>query len=326
MPNDSAGQFPSPSSFAPEEQPLTSAETRLTDAVAPDLSAPPTVEVAPQSETNLEVPRNPEYSRGTESIFKEQPASLPVMTPATTAPSRPFPVVTLLLLLVSVGAIAAAYFFYQQNSSLGRQLAQIEKTLEQQRIKEEQVITPTSTPEITVSPTSTASATPSATPTLSNEITAFGQIDTILSLANQKYPNAQLIMITATGAETASGTMIKYWFRQDLTTKKYLYVLRELGKDPVLFDQQVYVTPDNNIPSLNPAIAGGTLGLDLPEAIAIAKDLCPTTISCLVSPITAQYIKTTAPLWQISYKPINGSKPFVVQIDATSKAVLYKNQ
>jgi hypothetical protein len=151
-------------------------------------------------------------------------------------------------------------------------------------------------------------------------------MDVIISLANQKYPNAQLLMVTASGAETATTTIIKYWFRQDQTTKRYLYVLKELGKQPSLVDQQVYVTPDNNIPSLNPQATAGTLGLDLDEAIALASATCPTTISCIANPITALFVtKDNITRWQITYKPTDGSKPYVVQIDSTTKAILFRS-
>lgn len=295
MPNDSGGQFPLPSQAAPippqelersEIPPSGTLEVPLTDEVAPDLS-------------------------------EVKPMPTPVPTPATFTPSRPLPPVTILLLLISIAAIAAAYFFYQQNLALGQQLTEIEKTLEQQKIKE------AATPE--VSPTGTISATPTPTPVTSDN-SVFGQISAVITAAQTKYPSSQLLMITVTGAENPDTMVAKYWFRQTETDKRYLYILSEPGRDLALVDQQVYVTPDNNIPSLNLPVAAGQLGIDLPEALGIARAACPPNFSCNFTPVSGQYIKASATLWQISYKPTNGAKPFVIQIDSLTKKILYKNQ
>lgn len=273
----------------PTSTPITPLEVPLTDEVAPDLSAP-------------------------------RPAVMPVSV------AKPFPVVTILLLLISVAAIAAAYFFYQQNLALSQQLTEIEKTLEQQKIKENQVtITPTPTPTLEVSPSGSISATPTPT-SIVGDNSAFGQIASVFSTATTKYPAAQLLMVTVTGVENPTTAITKYWFRQTETDKRYLYILKEAGRDLALVDQQVYVTPDNTIPSLNSAATAGQLGIDLPEALTIAAAACPPNFSCNFTPASGQYIKAGTTLWQISYKPVNGSKPFVIQIDAATKKVLYKNQ
>lgn len=265
----------------------------LTDEVAPDLSAPPT-------------PPSP--------------------APAVIAPNRPFPIVTTLLLLISVAAIAAAYFFYRQNSVLSQQINEIERTLEQQRIQENQA-TPTPTPTLELSPTGTISATLTITPTPAPVSgSAFGTITSVIATVTTKYPTAQLLMVTITGVENPATAITKYWFRQTETDKRYLYILSEPGKDLALVDQQVYVTPDNTIPSLNQLAESGGLGIDLPEALTIAATACPPNFSCAFTPASGQYIKAGTSLWQISYKPANGSKPFVIQIDAATKKVLYKNQ
>src|SRR3989344_4642231 len=320
MPNDSGGQFPLPANTAPAVggTPLTSPEeVKLTDDVAPDLTTPPAS--PPHELERSEIPLS-----GTEPTPIYTPPAPP--PPATIPPSRPSPIVTILLLLISVAAIAAAYFFYQQNSVLGQQLAEIEKTLAQQRIKENQV-TPTPTPTIEPSPTGTISATPSLTPTPTAQSgTVFGTINSVIATATAKYGNAQLLMITVSAAENPATAITKYWFRQTETDKRYLYILSEPGKDLALVDQQVYVTPDNNIPSLNQLAAAGQLGLDLPEALTIAAAACPPNFSCHFTPVSGQYIKAGVSLWQISYKPTDGSKPFVIQIDAATQKVLYKNQ
>ncbi len=295
MPNDSGGQFPAP----PTSTPITPLEVPLTDEVAPDLTTPPSA---------------PVYTPP------------PPPTPAIITPSRPFPIVTILLLLISVAAIAAAYFFYRQNLTLSQQLTEIEQTLEQQKIKENQV-TVTPTPTLEISPTGTVSATLTPSPTTPPvDSSVFGQINAVMIAATTKYPNAQLLMVTATGAENPTTMISKYWFRQNETDKRYLYILKEAGRDLALVDQQVYVTPDNNIPSLNQLAAAGQLGIDLAEALGIAGTACPPNFSCNFTPTSGQYIKAGATLWQISYKPVDGGKPFVIQINATTKKVLYKNQ
>lgn len=313
MPNDPAGQFPTPPG-SPTEPVLPNAprEVPLTDEVAPDLTTPPT-------------PSSPTEPEATPTYTPPAPP-LPVSTPATFTPSRPFPLLTILLLLISIAGIAAAYFFYQQNLTLSQQLTEIEKTLEQQKIKENQITitpTPTATPE--VSPTGTISATPTPTPIISDN-SVFGQISAVITAAQAKYPTAQLLMITVTGVENPTTMITKYWFRQNESDKRYLYILKEAGRDLALVDQQVYVTPDNNIPSLNQLAAAGQLGIDLPEALGVAGAACPPNFSCNFTPTSAQYIKAGATLWQISYKPTDGSKPFVIQIDSLTKKVLYKNQ
>ena len=263
----------------------------LTDEVAPDLSVPPTS---------------------------------PPPTPAAIPPSRPFPIVTILLLFISTAAIAAAYFFYQQSKSLNAQLTQITQTMQQQQIKENQTI-PQAKPDLALPDTGTISATPTPT-AAANDNSIFGQISAVIATATAKYPNAQLLMVTVSGVESPDSMISKYWFRQNETDKRYLYLLKEAGKNLALVDQQVYVTPDNTIPSLNQLAEAGQLGIDLPEAVKIAAAACPPNFSCNFTPISSQYIKAGTTLWQISYKPTGGAKPFVIQIDATTKKILYKNQ
>lgn len=312
MPDNPGGQFPVPPS-APEPTPPTPPqEVRLTDEVAPDLSAPPpTIEEAPAPRSEAEIPRIP-------------------AGPANVPPSKPFPILTLFLILVAIGASAATYFFYQQSQSLNAQLVQLQRTIEQQRVS------PTPTPEVTLTlspttestisatPTATAAATATPSPTIAQgpARSAFSDISNVISTAQKKYPNAQLLMITGTNVQSDSQIILKYWFRQTATDKKYLYILREPGKDLSLVDQQVYVTPDNNIPSLNQEAEADRLGIDLHRAYQIAANLC-TGFDCGGS-ATAQFIKTNTTLWQITIKI--PSRPFVVQIDSKTEKILFQSQ
>ncbi|OGD71355.1 hypothetical protein A3D09_01150 [Candidatus Collierbacteria bacterium RIFCSPHIGHO2_02_FULL_49_10] len=330
MPNDNAGSFPPPPtdnsqrSEDPEYSRGTTnpvsiqPEVKLTDEVAPDLSSPPTVEAEPQ----------PAYRQQSAPIIQQpvyQPPATPMPASLPSSSGGHFPVVTFLLLLISIGAIAATYFFYQQTQNLDTQLSQITKTLEQQNIKENQA-TITPTPEITEEPTPTSTPSvgePTITPSGSGPV--FGNIVQVMALTKQQYPDSALILIKVTGAENPSLTLIKYWFRKTPNTKTYFYIQNESGKDPVMVDLSGRVSPDNNIPSLNSLVQSGKLGVDLPAALTIASSVCPTSFDCVNTPTTAQYIKITSTIWQITYSPSDGSKPFVVQIDSVSSKINFKS-
>lgn len=321
MPNDpSSGSFPLPVQTTPEIQ--------LTDAVAPDISSPPVIEQPTPEPTPIYTPP-PEADQPSAGV----PATIP------SSVRKPFPVVTVLLLLISVGAIAATYFFYQQTKSLNAQLTQITQTMQQQQIKENQIIPqPKADPPLTETPTLAPS--PAATASAATG-KVFTNIQTVIATAQKQYPSAQLIMIKTEGFLDPTLATIKYWFRQTPTDKKYLYVLAEPNKDLVVVDQQVTVAENTLTPSLNQLAANSQLGLDLPEAVSIATAACPTTFNCATPAISGQYIKpfgsfdktqdksaqgeSSVTLWQISFKPSDNSQPFVVQIDATTKKILYKS-
>ena len=308
MPNDQTGSFPTP----PSNTTVETSPVKLTDEVAPDLSTPPIIE-----ETSNSVPEPIEV------IAPEPAAPIPATMP--TSARKPFPIVTTLLLLISIGAIAATYFFYQQTKSLNAQLTQITQTMQQQQIKENQTI-PTPTPD-EINPILTGTPiippAPIATPSATGKV--FGNIQTVIATAQKQYPTAQLIMIKTESFQDPTLAVIKYWFRQTPTDKKYLYVMAEPNKDLVVVDQQVTVAENTLIPSLNQLAADSQLGVDLPEAVSISSAACPTTFNCAITSISGQYIKSSVTLWQITYSPTNNSQAFVVQIDTTTKKILYKS-
>ncbi len=321
MPTDSGNQFPMPIMAAPKvgEAPATAGEgvhtppVKLTDEVAPDLSTPPSF-----SETAPSTPPPPPPP--------PPPAPAPVAaSPASFTPARPFPLVTLLLILIAIGATAATYFFYQQSQSLNQQLTQLSQTLSQQKTQ------PTASLSETLTPTPVASLSASLTPVITTPVntnprSAFDQIAAVMLAAQKQYPNAQLIMITGTDVQSDTQIVLKYWFRQNPTDQKYLYIMKQIGQDLSLVDQQVYVTPDNNIPSLNQLVQNNQLGADLTTAFTTALSLCPANYGCSTAPATAQYIKTSTTLWQITFKASDNPKPFVVQIDATTGKVIFQSQ
>jgi hypothetical protein len=313
MPNDPVNSFPTPP------------EIKLTDEVAPDLTAesvvlssPPIIEEVPNSapEPIEVIAPEPIYAPPPKA---DQPlAEIPATMP--TSIRKPFPIVTALLLLISIGAIAATYFFYQQTKSLNAQLTQITQTMQQQQIKENQTI-PQAKPDL--APPDIIPPAPIATPSATGKV--FGNIQTVIATAQKQYPTAQLIMIKTESFQDPTLAVIKYWFRQTPTDKRYLYVMAEPNKDLVVVDQQVTVAENTLIPSLNQLAADSQLGVDLPEAVSISSAACPTTFNCAITSISGQYIKSSVTLWQITYSPTNNSQAFVVQIDTTTKKILYKS-
>ncbi len=318
MPNDSAGSFPMPPANNQPEPETPSREIKLTDEVAPDLTTPP-VE-SPVTPTPQPAPLTPVPVE--EPVYQPPVAPMPATMPTNVA--KPFPVVTLLLLLISIGAIAATYFFYQQTKSLNLQLDQITKTLQQQTIKENQA---TITPTTNSTPSSTTSAQVTPTPTsTSNSGTGpvWSIISDVMATAQKTYPGAQLILIKAESIGNSS-QIIKFFFRQNTTDRKYFYLLKETGKDLALVDQNVTVFETSLLPSLNGNFTGNQLGLDLDAAITLAAAACPASFDCINTPVTGQYVKSGTTLWQITYKPNDSSQPFVVQIDAATKKIIYKS-
>lgn len=346
MPNDDLGQFPTPT---------------LEDINTPPIIDPNLIsenrDLQPQADPPLA-----EISNITPPTFEETPDEIPSATPVYTAPAepdhtQPLPTVEvpatvptpkggssfgsligLVLLLIAGVALAVTVFLFSQSQQLKKQLGEVTQTLEQQRT----TITPSPTPTIiefvTPTPESTESgllilptATPSATPmaTISANLTSIlplADAANALKVAINHLPNAQLLIIKTENATTPSLATSKYFFRQDLTTKKYFYVLISGSSAPEIADKAIYVTPDNNIPSLNDFIAGNKLGVDLDEALRIASTVCTSKL-CETATIKAQYIKSGANLiWQLSFDPIDANKStLILQLNATTKEIIYKS-
>jgi len=64
-------------------------------------------------------------------------------------------------------------------------------------------------------------------------------------------------------------------FRQQPDKVKYFYILNDLDSGLSLFDEQVWVSPDNNIPSLNERAENNQLGADLDTILTLTNSLCP---------------------------------------------------
>jgi len=264
-----------------------------------------------------------------------EPAS-PTPTLATLPPktgNHIAPIIIVVLLVVAGLGLASAAFLSAQTNKLKTQLSEITQTLE----KQETTLTPTPTQTVFEIPTPTnnpnatesSQATPSALPTLSllNSLQPLVNASSALQIAINHSPNAQLILIKIDNALDPTTSVTKYFFRESLNIKKYFYVAITNKGIPEIIDKQIYVTPDDNIPSLNDTVLTDKLGFDLDEIMKFTYTQCANQISCSAAPVKAQYIKTgTGIIWQISlYTNRLTSSPLLIQIDAQTKAVLYKS-
>ncbi len=260
------------------------------------------------------------------------PAGIPPKSGGSLAPV----IIIVLLIIAGVGLAAAAYLSAQTNK-LKTQLSQITQTLQEQQT----TLTPTATPTVFIIPTPTSAITPTATqgatitPTLTptptilftNSLLPLKNAPMALQVAINHSPNAQLILIKVDNATDPATAVTKYFFRQDLTTKTYFYVAVTGIGTPEVVDKQIFVTPDDNIPSLNDAILSNSLGIELSDALAIALAQCANQPICAAAPTKAQYIKTGAGIiWQVSlYTNGLAANPLTIQTNATTKAILYKS-
>jgi hypothetical protein len=219
-------------------------------------------------------------------------------------------------------SVIAASLFYTQNKQQKQKVQELIQTLESQETLPTPTLTPT--PEITPLPTlaSDPEATPEATPTVEEK----SIIKKALDMAQEKYSNAQLILITATNPQLPDQGLTKYWFRQAPDTKKYLYISYQ-GGELNLVDKQIYVSPDNNIPSLNQRIKEDKLGLDQDQVIQKTSSLCQADKCQQSKNIDTQFLDTgTNLLWQVTYKFEDQSAPTIFQIDSLTEEVIYRSQ
>jgi len=355
-----------PPQYQPEPViPAAPAETALATPPIIDTNFAPPEPQTPQTfeETPDEIPSMPTTQsfntaqetlvQANEDLMEKQqtpeaiePATQPIPEPiqlaeapvAATVPPKGgkslAPIIIIVLLIVAGVGVAAAAYLSSQTSKLKTQLQEITQTLE----KQETTLTPTATPTVfvistpTVTPLATPSgivATPSATPTISqiNSLLPLKNAPAALKVAIGHSPNAQLILIKVDNATDATTAVTKYFFREDTTTKKYFYVAITGKGTPEIIDKQIYVTPDDNIPSLNDAVLSNKMGIELDEAIRLTYTQCANQTVCTAAPIKVQYIKTgTGIIWQLSlYTKGLNSTPLMIQINAETKAILYKS-
>ena len=119
----------------------------------------------------------------------------------------------------------------------------------------------------------------------------------------------------------------KYWFRQAPELKQYLYI-SSIADELTLVDQQTYVSPDNDIPSLNKRLKENGLGLTITEVLSLTSALCEQPEFCQqATTVKAQFLDTsTNLLWQVTYQIEDQVEPLVFQVDSLTKEVVYQSQ
>ncbi|MBU1071379.1 hypothetical protein KKG65_03125 [Patescibacteria group bacterium] len=219
------------------------------------------------------------------------------------SPQRHGPSFTLPLIIITLLAVTTASLFYNQTQQLKVRVQDLTNTLASQKIE------PIPEPTIEIPQVSTPSAT------------------SPLALAQAKYPEAQLILITSDNPHLENQTVTKYWFRQSPDAKNYLYI-SFIADESSLVDQQVYVSPDNNIPSLNQRMQDNQLGLTQVQALTLTNSLCKQPEKCQqATAIKTQFLDTgSSLLWQITYQLQDSSQPVIFQINSLTKEVVYQSQ
>lgn len=332
MANDDQNNFPKPPSFSNNSSTPPSDTPKVDNfEVTPDEL--PTNQSTPFADSHTE--QNTPPLAPPPTVAPTEPLLRPA-TPPITHNSPTSSLLTLVLLILAGVGISGSIFLYSQSSVLKRQIADISQTLEQQKT----TITPTPTPTIIEIPTPTPTASPSAMPSITAAITptptasiSASKMAIPLTLSSQALqiglnhePNAQLLLVKVENANSEDNYLIKYFFRKDLTTKKYFYVTIDSKNESEIKTNAVYVNPDNNIPSLNDQVLGNKLGYDFEEVYNQVIKLCSDdnmSASCKDLPTTAQFIQSgSTNIWQLSL--VDSNNKLIYQINAKTKEVLYR--
>lgn len=315
----------------PEEIPSVQPSFSQTGTAQTPEYNPPAESTTPIVEPTPE----PVFTPKPETPITPAPTPTPAPIMATSLPKNSpslAPIIFVGLLIIAGIGLAMSVFLFSQSAQLKKQLADITQTLNSQKT----IITPTPTPtpiEVatpSLTPIPTPTATPSGilnpTPTPINSATPLLYAQQALKVALNRQQNAQMILIKVENASDPTTSVIKYFFRQDLTTKKYFYVTILDKGEPAIIDKAIYVTPDNNIPSLNEAIVGNTFGMDLDKALQIAYDACTSDL-CKTANLKAQFIKSNDTfIWQLAFTPADTTQDvLIIQINSINQDILYKS-
>jgi len=319
----------------PKSDESSSPSSPLTDPVAPDISAPPKTEDIPvqdidKPENEIETkPESPPQKTKTEPEPELKLASAPKTTPKT--------LFTIIFLLLTIAGISTAFFLYTQNNQLKDKVANLNTDIQKQEIAERSSLPSsdedkTTTEETTIATSSTSFSVPTTTPTpitistTDSPTKTFSIFTPLFELATSKYPNAQLLLISATNLQQDNPT-IKYYFRQEPDKVKYFYIINDTNSGLNLFDEQVWVSPDNNIPSLNDRAKNNQLGADLDTVLKLTNTLCSEKHSNCdqATSIKAQLIDSNVTLWQITYQLPNTSSPLVYQINSQTQSPIFRS-
>jgi hypothetical protein len=249
--------------------------------------------------------------------ISKQPPQEPVVedTPppavAATPPKTSRNLFTIPLIIIAILAVIATILFYNQTQQLKQEVQNLTTSMEEKKA------VPTPTPTLEITP----EATPSAIPQLETET------QQALTAAQVKYPDAQLILITSNNPHLEDQKVTKYWFRQAPELKQYLYI-SSIADELTLVDQQTYVSPDNDIPSLNKRLKENGLGLTITEVLSLTSALCEQPEFCQqATTVKAQFLDTsTNLLWQVTYQIEDQVEPLVFQVDSLTKEVVYQSQ
>lgn len=283
----------------------------------PPAATPPqyqTLHPEPETETSIETP--PETKR-------QNP---PAVLPTDDGGKKTSSITTLVLAVLAILAVAGAALLFLRSQFLKTQLTNLISTKQNQQTTEasptpEPTTEPAKVPQTTVSPTPANTIAPQAT---------YPYLPEAIKIADDYAKNNQLLMITADNVQSPYQIQIKYWFRtaDENDNKKYFYILHQPAEDLSLFDKQIYVTPDNDIPDLKAKAIDKILGLDLNQALKVAKEKVLDNSSIESSPdsIFAQYIDTNNTLlWQLVYNYTDRATPIVIQVNANTQEIIYSN-
>jgi len=356
MPNDDLGQFPTPQAApANPPAPVTTPEPTLSasnnivpefettpDEVPSPTLTPPTTstpaytEAPPPPEPGSPfIVTSPEPTPEPVQVAPPEPAQ-PILAVAPTNTGSSFrTIIFAVLFFTALGGLAGSAFLYQQTTQLRGQMAEITQILNQQRTQPATTPTPTiieipsgaPTPSVIAIPTATISATPSPTviPVTGSALKPLSVASNILKIGIDYQPNAQFILLKTDNVNDSQNTITKYFFRQDLNTKKYFYVLVSGNSQPEIIDKNIQVTPDNNIPSLNNLVLENKLGIDLDEALKITHSKCSDLAVCQSADTKAQFIQIqNRAIWQISLFVPGATQPMVMQINAQTKEIIFR--
>ena len=347
MPTDkNLDQFPLPSQ---SDDSSSSDSPPITDPIAPDISASPKPKSAPtpdpdQSFPESEISTEPEPATDTGVDIPPQkpktepdvtPPPQPELKPASAPKSTSKTLFTIILLLLIIAGVSTAVFLYTQNNELKDLVSNLDSNIQQQEIADRASLPPTEEDEsstVTTANTEFTIPTKASTPIvistpLSSPLTqTFAIFTPLFELATSKYPDAQLLLISASNLQQNTPT-IKYYFRQEPDKVKYFYILHDPETGLSLFDQQVWVSPDNNIPSLNDRAKSDQLGADLDTILNLTNSLCSENHSNCdqATSIKAQLIDSNVTLWQITYQLPDSSSPLVYQINSQTQNVIFRS-
>lgn len=349
------GQPSSDTSSSQDNQSSQGSAPFLTDPVMPEEpsnTSQPQASDQNEPKSSQSFPQPPQMDKKDKQTNKKQktdksenqpPPPTPPKSPSTKAkpaqpPSRSSlkPVLLIAIILIVIAALAGGAYFYMQNQALKDQLNSIQANLQP-------TTSPTPTPTPTANPTAspdsyptveiTASPTPTSSPqpTISSQnLTAFSELESVITLAQQNHPQAQLLMITSDNI--LSSPVYKFWFRNQPDLKDY-FNIKLTPSQGLEYISYATVTPDNNIPNLIPFWQEDNLGQSDQQLLSKAQQEIDTQTDQSPSSIAAKFIRSRPSnpqiqdqinLWQFSFK-FSNQNTLIVQYNAQNQQLVYKN-